>query len=182
MVAKTVCAPSPRMSKSKTYFMIKQFMIAVGLCLMAGFFCAPLSAQSTTPVCGGTAKTEKSGSMSFTIGQVDYLYSHSNIASSVAGVQQPFDENLLFHETCDGVELSLYPNPTVGDIFIISEEQDAQYPYILTDVSGRVWQEGHLDGEYTTIPMDAVVRGTYLLKIICGEGKKDFSVFKVIKN
>lgn len=158
--------------------MRKCFPIVAGLCFSVGSLCA----QSTTPVAGGSAKNNQSGSMSYTVGQVDYLYSHSSEGNAVAGVQQPFDENLAFHSSCDGVELTLYPNPTVADFYVISDALDVKYPYILSDMTGKILQEGTLDGEYTTIPMSGIVSGTFLLKISCGDGKDDYSVFKVVKN
>lgn len=158
--------------------MIKRIFFAVGLSLSAVSLCA----QSTTPVAGGSDQNEKSGSMSYTIGQVDYLYSHSMYASSVAGVQQPVDENLMSHSSCDGVALTLYPNPTVADFYVVSDVLDVKYPYMLCDMTGKVLQEGNLDGEYTTIPMSGIVNGTFLLRIKCGDGKDDYSVFKVVKN
>ncbi len=158
--------------------MIKRIFCAVGLSLSAFSLCA----QSTTPVAGGSAKNDQSGSMSYTVGQVDYLYSHSSQGNAVAGVQQPFDENLAFHSTCDGVELTLYPNPTVADFYVISDALDVKYPYMLSDMTGKILQEGNLDGEYTTIPMSGIVNGTFLLRIKCGDGKDDYSVFKVVKN
>ncbi|MCQ2330912.1 MAG: T9SS type A sorting domain-containing protein [Paludibacteraceae bacterium] len=158
--------------------MIKRIFFAVGLSLSAVSLCA----QSTTPVAGGSDQNEKSGSMSYTIGQVDYLYSHSMYASSVAGVQQPVDENLVEHSTCDGVELTVFPIPTVANLQVVSDLQDVRYPFYLTDMTGKLFFEGTLDGEYTTIPTESLTPGAYLLKIVCGEGKKDYTTIKVIKN
>lgn len=158
--------------------MIKRIFFAVGLNLSAVSLCA----QSTTPVAGGSAKNDQSGSMSYTVGQMDYLYSHSNQASAVAGVQQPVDENLVEHSTCDGVELTVFPIPTVANLQVVSDLQDVRYPFYLTDMTGKLFFEGTLDGEYTTIPTESLTPGAYLLKIVCGEGKKDYTTIKVIKN
>lgn len=160
----------------KDLYMIKRMFLAVGLSLPVGSLCA----QSTMPASGGTARGAN-GSVSYTVGQVDYLFSSSISGNAVAGVQQPFDDNTAYHTNCDGVELTIFPNPTSADLYVSCDVLDASYPYMLTDMIGKILFEGELQGEYTTIPTSKLIDGAYLLKIICGEGKDDNSVFKIIK-
>lgn len=157
--------------------MTKRTLFAVGLCLMAESLCA----QTTIPVGGGSNRNDETGSVSFSVGQVDYQFSASESGSAVAGVQQPFDDNTAYHTNCDGVELTIYPNPTSADVYISCDVLDAAYPYMLTELTGRILFEGNLAGEYTTVATSKLIAGSYLLKIICGEGKDDNSVFKIIK-
>lgn len=165
-------------SKTLANNLVKRVAVVLVFSFVAGF----LSAQSTTPVCGGSDKNFRTGSMSYTVGQVDYQLSQSKTNIAIAGVQQPFDENIAYNTTCDGIELMLYPNPITENAYVVCDALDASYAYTVTDMTAKLFIEGHLEGEYTTIPMTQLTPGAYLLKIVCGEGEEDFTVFKIFKN
>lgn len=141
-----------------------------------------LSAQSNTVVCGGSDKNSKTGDMSYTIGQVDYLYTKNAYGGAVAGVNQPYEENFAHHLNCDGVELTLFPNPVHDNFYVQADIVDVHYAYVLTDAIGKLISEGKLTGEYTSFSLTGHPAGTYFLKIKYGGGSDDYSTFKIIKN
>lgn len=141
-----------------------------------------LSAQSNTVVCAGADKNSKVGDMSYTIGQVDYLYTKNSHGGAVAGVNQPYEENFAHHLNCDGVELTLFPNPVHDNFYVQADLVDVHYSYVLTDVIGKLIAEGKLTGEYTAFSLTGYPAGTYYLKIKYGSGSEDYSTFKIIKD
>ena len=132
-------------------YYVKTVFLVAGLLLATGSLCA----QSTMPVCGGSDTNVQTGSMSYTIGQVDYLFSQSANGSAVAGVQQPFDENTAYHTSCDGVELTVYPNPTSENVYVVCDALDASYSYMVTDMTGKLFLVGRLEGEIYHHPDDS---------------------------
>lgn len=142
---------------------------------------ATLCAQSTIPASGGTGKSGSKGSVSYTVGQIDYLFCKSTSGNAVAGVQQPFDENTAYHIDCDGVELTVYPNPTSADVYVVCDVLNVSFPYYLSDLNGKIFLRGNLNGDYTVVPTAYLGTGDYLLSVVYGDGKDDVSTFKIIK-
>lgn len=157
--------------------MVKRVFLITVLNLIVATICA----QSAIPASGGTVKNDAQGSVSFTVGQIDYLFSKSTSGNAVAGVQQPFDENTAYHVDCDGVELTVYPNPTSADLYVVSDVLNVSFPYYLSDLNGKIFLEGNLNGDYTIVPTASLGAGGYLLTIVYGDGKDDVSTFKIIK-
>lgn len=138
-----------------------------------------LCAQQNTVAAGGDA-IGKTGSFSFTVGQVDYLSANAGVAVATAGVQQPLDDETYdYNKMCDDVQITISPNPTPDYLSVYLNDDFAKYRYTLTDAVGRVYKEGELTDGYDKLDLMGLLNGVYLLRVYC---KDDESVvFKIVK-
>jgi hypothetical protein len=65
--------------------------------------------------------------------------------------------------TINGVKL--YPNPAFDSVFIESDNMPVDMNYRITDVSGKVAMSGKIGNGASSIAIDKLSTGTYLLLI-----------------
>lgn len=141
-----------------------------------------VSAQEALLATGGDASSPN-GSVSCSIGQVVYEMYQTEDGSSAEGVQHPYE---LFIVTSTGEELisgqtvKAYPNPVVDWVEVqlgnFSETEKLQYQ--LYDIHGQVLLSDHITSERTTINLQNLAAGTYVLRV---SGFLDRS-FRLVKN
>lgn len=137
----------------------------------------------TAIVAGGGDVFAGNGSVSCSIGQLDYLTASSMDGVVAAGVQQAFVQVRQEEETTGGwvtkqVKVSVYPNPTSDRCYISIDDPNTTFHYEVWDLNGRVYLSGDVsDG--STVPFENMMYGTYLLKII--QGNEVTVTFKIIK-
>jgi hypothetical protein len=142
---------------------------------------ANVIAQSSVNTSGGDASSAD-GSMSFTIGQVDF----SNYANSSGeinlGVQQPFEILLVsVHENALNWHVDVYPNPTVDKVFVRMEDHSfGNIKYELYDATGRLLLSGTVEETIQAIEMERFSPATYLLKL--SSNHATLKTFRLIKN
>jgi hypothetical protein len=147
--------------------------------LLSIFFCFFLisaNAQRTTVASGGNA-SGSGGSVSYTIGQMDYTTNTGSTGSAMQGVQQPYE---IIPISSTEQNISAFPNPTDGLITLSFEN----YPLINTtyqiyDEHGRLLQSNKINLEQTTIDLTEFATAIYFLKI--QDGAKELKVFKIFK-
>jgi len=78
------------------------------------------------------------------------------------------------------VNWSIYPNPTNGNLFIISSEiNDENTTLVLTDVTGRIiMSENIIDTKQSVFNLSSLANGTYYLNIVSENRKTTFTVIK----
>ncbi|MCQ2193128.1 MAG: T9SS type A sorting domain-containing protein [Paludibacteraceae bacterium] len=131
-------------------------------------------------VAGGESSKNEHGSISFTIGQIDYLNAKANNGTYSGGVQQPADTELFdIKKMCDGVQITITPNPTPNEISIVTDDDYVSYSYELYDVTTKLLSKGEISGGYEKLDMTNLVDGVYLLKINCGGD--EYATFKIVK-
>ena len=95
--------------------------IRTKLFLIAGlvFFSVSSQAQEAIPTAGGEA-TGSGGTVSYTVGQVNYQTASGTNGSISEGVQQPFEISVTSTNDISGVSLNVkaYPNPTQGEVWL----------------------------------------------------------------
>ena len=141
--------------------------------------------QENTVASGGV-HTGTGGSISFTVGQIDYINIASNTALITQGVQQPFE---LFIITPDipividrSPEFSLYPNPTKDyTVLHVKYSLIKSMSYVLYDILGRVVARQRLINVRTTIRMDNMPSAVYILTVIDDSNNKVITQFKIVK-
>ena len=122
--------------------------------------------QENTVSSGGEA-IGTSGSVSFSIGQVDYINSANATGNVNQGVQQPFElfiDNVGL-EALQSVGISVYPNPTSEYLILSLTDPSKEMHYQLHDMNGRVVTAGKISGEETRIDMRTMAAGGYMLSI-----------------
>lgn len=136
--------------------------------------------QQNTVTSGGDA-TSSSGSVSYSIGQVDYSNASGSDGSSNEGVQQPFE---FFDPDASIANLewdaSLFPNPTNDKIILHFENVPENAVYQLYDAKGKLLITGSIRTEDTTIDVSSFATGSYLLEM--NSSTKSTKSIKIIKH
>jgi len=153
----------------------------IGFSLVFIFFTPLLYSQTNTLSAGGDASSS-SGSVSYSIGQIDYISASGSNASLNQGVQQPF-ELFIISGTGEEIllEVSVYPNPVSSLLslkFTSSNYKDTHYKII--SLEGKTLKEKDIESEQTYIDMMDFPASTYLLSI--SKDHKEIKTFKIIKN
>lgn len=142
--------------------------------------CITANAQSNTVSGGGTA-SGSNGSVTYTIGQIDYSNSSGSNGSYNQGVQQPYEffRDVGIEEN-DGISLSLYPNPTQDYIHLNIAELSSDLSYELFDMKGKVLIANEIKENQTMIDLSILSSAEYHLIIRSKNEKID--AFKIIKH
>ena len=133
------------------------------------------------PVSSGGLAQGSSGTVTYSIGQIDYQ-SFSGVNGSVhEGLQQPFEfYEVGISESNSFPEIALFPNPATNEFTIEVSDMIGQLNYQLHDAKGGILKEGLLDSKRTTVEIAEFPSSAYLLNIIAPD--KKFKTYKVIKN
>lgn len=159
----------------------KKLLISIVLIFMlvnAGAY-----AQKTISATGANI-SGSGGSVSYTIGQIDYK-THLGSGGSVAqGVQHPYEIYVYTSiEQADDINLSLttYPNPTTDYLTLqINNYDDSELIYQLFDANGKLLQNQKINENITLINMGNLATAIYFLKVF--DKNREIKTFKIIKN
>lgn len=175
------------MNRSKTQISTRYFhrcaRNAIGcLLLVSGY--TNLQGQSAISTAGGDG-TGSGGSVAFTVGQVAYTNFSGEGGSVSLGVQQP---NVIltvgFHDLDITLTASVFPNPAnastslqVDTDDITSTQKDLSF--YLFDINGQLLKQQTIQSSVTTIPMDNLTEGVYILQVRKENVlMKSFKIFK----
>lgn len=123
------------------------------------------------------------GTISFTVGQIDYTTKNSSSGIVTEGVQQPFEILVItgVENTTVCLKAIVYPNPTVNQLTLrIDDATCASCSYTLTDLSGKILDEKKINATSTEIQTKELGKGVYFLKVV--NAKNEIKIFKIIKN
>ena len=152
--------------------------------LIALSFSLGLQAQFRTVSSGGDV-SNNSGSVSFTLGLIDYVSVNNNSGSISQGVQVPglFTSDVNNLDIADQIllnkKLIVFPNPATDFIFIKSAGFTQQLKYQLYNLMGSILDQGLILQDETRMPIYPYAVGSYFLSIQNTEG--EIKRFKVIK-
>lgn len=140
------------------------------------------TAQQNSTATGGNASSVQ-GSVSYSIGQIDYQSSSSASGTVSQGVQQPFEiYPLAVDELFSSLEINLFPNPTsdfiqltIGDL-----SNNESLSYQLTDASGKLIQSSRITETSTQIDVQNLSAASYFLNVFVAN--KPAKAFTLIKN
>ena len=138
-------------------------------------------AQSAIIPAGGNAVNEN-GSVSFTVGQIDYVEAKGTGGSLSQGIQQAFEieETLGVEEKHITLSATVHPNPTADFVTLnISESEIKNMSFILSDAQGKQISGGAVSDTETKINMSQLSTGLYFLNI--RTSNKDIKIFKISK-
>jgi hypothetical protein len=138
-------------------------------------------AQSNTLTTGGEA-SGANGTISFSIGQIDYTSTENSSGNISQGVQQPFEIVTLSGHEISGISIiaQAYPNPTLNNLIISIENFDYEnLLYILYDIRGREIITGKIINSETIINMQTYASATYILKLL--NNNRELKSFKILK-
>ncbi len=157
--------------KKETLLFIGFFLLLVG----------SLAAQRNTVATGGEA-TGSGGTISYTVGQIDYTQAEGSGGIITMGVQQPFEIFVLGTDDHPdiSIEIAVFPNPTPSNPTLKFGETPYEEIRIgLYDIMGRSIYESSVFSEETTIPMENLASATYILRVSTTD--RLLKTFKIIK-
>ena len=147
-------------------------------------FCFSFSmAQETIPASGGDAEGT-GGSASYSIGKVFYSSGSSSAGSFDISVQQPYEIYVITsidQEFKIDLKFNAYPNPTSDNLMISIEGKDINgLKTQLYDTNGKFYKSVEIGGRQTSISMNDIKPGPYLLRVFHHE--MEVKTFKIIKH
>ena len=163
------------MKKLHQYLLLK--VIVFSLLFLVEF----TFAQSVLTATGGEA-VGTGGSLSYTIGQVNYIKASGIGGTASQGVQQAFTITVLGNDDFSSIELKavVFPNPTTNYInLIITNVASEDLSYRLFDINRRLISSHKITSQETIIPMERLASATYLLYVL--DQNSQLKVFKIIK-
>jgi hypothetical protein len=131
---------------------------------------------------GGGNASSAGASVSFTIGQLDFVNQSNSSGSFNQGVQQPFEFFTIvsIDETSFLDGLSIFPNPTRGEIFVnLNTSQDKAVARVY-DALGKFIFSQNLSSPQNRMDLSALANGAYYIHFNA-ENAKQNEVIKVIK-
>ncbi len=154
------------------------YLIILGMC-----FTFKLSAQQSSNTAGGNA-TGTGGTVSYSVGQMNYTTNIGTSGSACQGVQQPYEIYMVtsVDEAKDlNINLSAFPNPTFDFLTLkIESSTTKNLSYLLLDMNGKLLATQKLEGTENKIAMNNYAAATYFIKIT--ENNNTLKTFKIIKN
>ena len=143
-----------------------------------------LFAQSDLTSAGGDA-SGGGGSLSFSVGQVNYTMNSGTTGNVLQGVQQPYDI-LVTNSTEKGIEIDLtvsaFPNPVMDRLILKVEYWDAQnlsLHYQLYGLNGQLIEVKKIASTNTNINVRNLRPSIYFLAVY--EKDKEIKNFKIVK-
>ena len=139
-----------------------------------------INAQETVTAGGGEA-TGAGGTVSYSVGQVDYT-TNTGINGSVAqGVQQAYEIYVTtgVNQIAINLEMIVYPNPTTNYL-TLKVEDNSNLSYQLYDLQGKVIENKKINSNSINISLEEKPTAAYFLNVI--NNNQIVKTFKVIKN
>lgn len=146
-------------------------------------FCSATSFAQSGPVAAGTSTAGAGGSISYSIGQIDYTYPIGAGGNSSEGLQQPYELFVITgtNEVSKGVFLNVFPNPSTHQVILDFKEADHNnYLYELRDANSKIVQTGKISESKTILNVLGLNSGVYFLNITSASYQT--TTFKLIKH
>ncbi len=140
-----------------------------------------LFSQQNTVATGGEA-SGTGGTVSFTIGQIDFSAQSGANGTVTQGIQQPLEfYNVGLEEAVNNFSVLFFPNPTVAELQVeLKNVSLDQLTYVLTDLNGKIIEFRSIDTENLTINMTELSRTNYFLNFV-RKGNVEGS-YQIVKN
>jgi hypothetical protein len=162
---------------------MKKTQLLLMLVLFIGF--NKIQAQQAALASGGNA-TGSGGSVSYSIGQIDYITATGSNGSAGQGLQQPFEISTLSGEgfTQINLQMIVYPNPATSYVNLKIDASNAfsveSMSYQLFDIGGKEITNQKITASETQVPLGDLPSAIYFLKV--SESNKIIKTFRIIKN
>lgn len=142
-----------------------------------------LNAQKAIASAGGSA-TGSTGSMSYTIGQLDFNTTIALSGTITEGVQQPFEVFIVtgVSKTSENLpDMEVFPNPAAAYLQLTTQKVliNSIMIYQLFDMNGHLIKNGTVLNRETYIDIQDLAPAEYLLKVLTTDHV--LKTFKIIK-
>jgi hypothetical protein len=158
----------------KNYPMYKLVVLAIWVLSIL-----QLQAQKGVTASGGDANNS-TGSISYSVGQIDFAAATNATGAINAGIQQPYEVFVsAVDEAFFNAEINVFPNPADHYISLNIQDFKEGFSYQLFDLNGKLISSGNILEQLTNISMLQLPTATYLLNV--QEGQKTIKSFKIVK-
>ncbi|MES2837706.1 MAG: T9SS type A sorting domain-containing protein [Bacteroidota bacterium] len=139
------------------------------------------NAQQSANSAGGEAYGNN-GTVSYSIGQVNFQSLSGTDGSIIEGVQQPYEIYTVGLSKLNSITLSVYPNPLINQLTLQIDDADVNrnLNYILLDNQGKVIEENKINSSKTIISGSNLASGIYYVNIV--SKNEQLQSFKIVKN
>ncbi len=159
---------------------------SVLICLATlGLSSAYCNAQSNV-ITSGANGNGAAGSVSFTIGQLDYINANSTAGDINQGVQQPFEiykVTGLDDMQLAGLDIQISPNPSFGAMTLLingASFEQKKLSYAIQSINGDRLAYQSITNRQTPIKLEHLAAATYFLTIYAEQVK--IATYKIVKN
>ena len=159
---------------------------SVLICLATlGLSSAYCNAQSNV-ITSGANGNGAAGSVSFTIGQLDYINANSTAGDINQGVQQPFEiykVTGLDDMQLAGLDIQISPNPSFGAMTLLingASFEQKKLSYSIQSINGDRLTYQSITNRQTPIKLEHLAAATYFLTIYAEQVK--IATYKIVKN
>lgn len=145
------------------------------------FVFANANSQQNVVTAGGNS-SGSGGSVSYSIGQIDYTTTSATGGTVSQGIQQPFEIVTLYGEQFTEISLQmvLYPNPTTSFVNLkIDNFNMDNLSYQLINLNGKLIVDKKITESETQIQLENYPSAIYLLNV--NQENKTIKTFKIIK-
>lgn len=158
-----------------------QKIIFLGFALLFSTVAFSQSISSSVMSASGTSFESEDFTLHFSIGEpLNTLIEDGEIMLSQGVIQITLNE--VFSEV-DEVTLtnaiSVYPNPTAEKVTVQIDHQNELFSYKVFDINGVLLQQAELTAQTTTLNVEDLSKGAYILKILKNE--KEYQSLKILK-
>lgn len=155
---------------------MKKHLLCTGVLLSSIAF-----GQQNTVASGGEA-SGSGGSVSYSVGQIDYISASGANGNINQGVQQPFEIfSVGLTDVQFDISAALFPNPAVNQVVLSIEawENYKNPSFRLTDEQGRIVQQGDINQQETTVQISHLANACYYLNVLVDDQlAKSFKLVK----
>lgn len=159
---------------------------SVLICLATlGLSSAYCTAQSNV-ITSGANGNGAAGSVSFTIGQLDYINANSTAGDINQGVQQPFEiykVTSIDDMQLAGLDIQISPNPSFGAMTLLingASFEQKKLSYSIQSMNGDRLVNQSITNRQTPIKLEHLAAATYFLTIYAEQVK--IATYKIVKN
>jgi hypothetical protein len=137
-------------------------------------------------VTAGTNVSSTTGSVSFTVGQIDYINATNGSGNVNQGVQQPYEiykVTGIEHIQLADLDIQISPNPSSGDMTLsiqCSSFEEKHLSYVVTTITGDKLLQQDITNRQTSLHLKNLSAATYFITI-CNEHTK-VATYKIVKN
>jgi len=141
-----------------------------------------LHAQQDAATTGGDA-SGTGGSVSFTIGQPNYINTGNANGGITEGLQQPYEILIVTGIAHTDVVLSCkaYPNPAIQTLYLeLKDISGRSYSYSVSNLSGQQILQQTIHAKLSEIDLGTLPTGNYLVTVY--NDNTEVKTFKIIKS
>lgn len=146
--------------------------------------CYSFSFSQNGPVAAGTSTNGAGGSVSYSIGQIDYIAPTGSGGNTNEGLQQPYElfvvATAVTEKNKAGV-ITIFPNPATHSVMIdLGNNASEGFMYELTDGNGKILLNSKIKDRTGTINVSELSSGIYFITISSNSSKSN--TYKLIKH